>query len=974
MNFQEAEKQFRALENSWNAGQIDPQAYQAALMQLRVVDFYGETWMLQEHTGRWYVFRGGSWVPMSPPVAAQVAAASRVPPWPAANKAQPAPHPEKSGRGLKIILVLSLLGMCVVCAGMGVFGYFQVQNGTITLPKEITSLLGSGLAGGSDPAQGESLAGEIQEPAVEVKKVETMSVSANGEPVIDSNGVSLVVPADSVEDGMQVELTANDLDAPWRKEIESVVSIDTPFYSLVAQGKADSNGSLSLSFPAANPNSRLLAVIDGSYLVELAQVPQDGRLTVQARAAPADTSEMVLPQGVDGSGSIHYAVITPKSGANLSGGVQMAAWNRSVAMLDDDRNCIPDISIIGGAAINLCRQNEAGTVQVMLPTRQRELLPQVDMMVDKVEAAMNKYAELGFTTARLSRSSPMLLRVSTKATSPSYYPLNGVLYIPVDTVQKMATESPTEVYHEMAHWIQAVKYSTQRAYWSEERTWWLETSAENMVMLLEPDYLGKNLLAYGTISTPNNALAFQSSPYQWPADFYVQAQMVKLNMCDSASCPLSQASFAKAISEGVYPLMNGTAKSLVGQNLKDYAFYLLGKFPVKANTAISLQGPVKNGEGYGEYVKVKRTDKTELTYESNGYAPQMRKENKDGKDSIVIEAPIQRDAVYPLVVLGGSGDKPGLPVQLVIEPGASFYYTIDDGELKYSDGSAEVKLLPIHGGMGYKKVRIVALGINGGEVFKARVEPLSLEGAWTVMIAGAKTGGGITCSGDGETEDPDGIGGLMAILTYVVAGTGDMLADPTGQSLDWSQVASRVPSDMQEAGIAFQATALIAGDGIKYQAKMDIPRSESESKLPPGAPLAALALLPLAWFWRKQMEIHWVRVGTNVLVIAFLVLVSAGCINIYGDSTLDATFNKVEYIGGEDTGVINLGGETENYIPQGTPLWKMTGTGTYNVNVTIETANVEDSSSPQIEKCSGQITFPVTAYIYKDMIVNITED
>jgi len=971
MNFREAENHFRELERRWNAGQVDAAAYQSALVELRVVDANGETWMMQEHTGRWFVYRDGNWVLMAPPTPAQVKQSQ-----PAARQEPPS---TKKGRGWKVLLVLGLVGICALCAGGGVAGYLMYNNGTITLPREIGDLLPETLPNSSAPALEGEPAGESAELApAGIKEIESVSAAADGTPVTDSHGVSLVVPEDAVEEGMQVDLAANDLNAPWVKEVESAVSIDTPFYSLSAQGKSDSNGSLSLSFPAANPNSRLLAVIDDNYLVELAQAPQDGKFTIQTRAAPTDRSELALTQDIDGSGSIYYAVITPKSGAHLSDGSQMAAWNASGLAVNDERNCIPDLSIIGGAAVNLCRQNPAGTVQVMLPTKHRDLLPQVDIMVDKVEAAMTKYAELGFTTAQLSHSSPMLLRVSAKATSPSYYPMNGVLYIPLDTVSQMASESPSEVYHEMAHWIQAVKYSTQLAYWSQERTWWLETSAENMVMLLDPAYQGQNLLTYGAITTSDNALAFQFSPYQWPADFYVHAQIVKLNMCDNPTCPLSQASFAKAISEGAYPLMNGTAKSLIGQNLTDYAYYLLGKFPVRANTAISLNGPVKTGEGYGEYVKIKRTNSSEIDYEFNGYSPQMLKESIDGKDAVAIQASIQRDGVYPLTILGGTGDKPGLPVQLVIEPGASFYYTLDDGELKYSDGSAELKLLPIHGIMGYKKVRIVALGINGGEVFKARVEPLSLEGAWAVVTTGGKTGGGLTCSGGAaEDENPDGGAELMALIMYMMSGTGDMLTDPTGQSLDWNQVSSRVPPAITEANLTFQATALIAGDGVKYQAKVDIPRSESESSLPPAAaPLATAALLPLAWLWRKRIDLRWVRVSTNLLVIAFLVLVSTACVNIYGDSSLDATFTRVEYVGGEDTGVIMFSDDANSVTPQGNPLWRLTGSGTYDVSIKIETPATDEKgqNTTNIETCSGKITFPIAAYIYKDMVVNIPDE
>ena len=609
----------------------------------------------------------------------------------------------------------------------------------------------------------------------------------------------------------------------------------------------------------------------------------------------------------------------------------------------------------------------------MLPTDKRDLVSQVDIMVDKIEAVMGKNNKLGFFTAQLSHSSPMLIRVSTKVTSPSYYPLNGVLFIPVDTVTRIATIPPTDLYHEMAHWIQAIKYSTRLAYCSGERSWWLETSAENMVMLVEPNYVGGNLNTYGTISNPDNTLAFQSEPYQWPGDYYVQAQLVKINLCESSACPLSQESFAKAISEGSYPFMSGTAKALVSTNLKDLAFYLLGKPPSTANSAIPLSGPVKTGDGYGEYVKISRNNNVDFKYDYNGIDPQMRKESKDGKEALAIEAKLQKDGVYPLMVLGGFGNNPGLPVEVIIEPGASFYYTLNDGELKYSDGGQELKLLPIHGKMGIKKVRIVAMGINGGEVFKAHVEPLSLEGAWVVMTTGAKSAGAMQCSKDsGGVDNPDGTAQIMAYFISIAGGTGDMKADPTGRNLDWSEIASRVPAQFNEANVTFKASTLLAGEAIQYQASIDLPRSETSSSVPPSIPIAAAITLPVIWFGRKRLTTKVVRLWLNVFVIVFIVLVSTGCfgIGLYGSAAVDAKFKKIEYIGWEDTGVLTVSDKISG-LPQGKPIWKLTGTGTYDVTFNIETTvtDVNGADTTETETCTGVVTYPVSAFIYKDFQV-----
>lgn len=968
MDFKDAEFRYRALEQKWAAGQIDASTYRKELGHLRVVDAAGEVWLLQEHTYRWYVFRGGQWVEGQRPFGAVVP-----------QTARKVPDTDAKKRKFPVLLAFGILGLCLVC-GVVAAGGVMAATGNLSLPAQLTGLF--------EPKEGQPTV-QPEEPAAKeqsgadavVKPAETIAVIADGTVHTDTHGVALTAPAGVVEEGGRINLSSNDLDAPWRAAVEQAVTIDTPFYSLAAQGQNDTPGALVLSFPASSPESRVLAVIDNEYLVELAQPPEDGRLTLQTRAGPADTTGLLPPAGYDGTGSIYYTVITPKSTTLQPSASQMVSWQPASVdpgMQADERNCIPDLSLIGGAAVNLCRQNPSGTVQVMLPTTKRDLLPQVDLMVDKIETVMGKYYELGFTTAQLSRSSPMLVRVSTKVSSPSYYPLNGVLYIPVDTVERVATLTPTDLYHEMAHWIQAVKYSTRLAYWSGEKTWWLETAAENMVMLVEPSYVGGNLTTYGTISNEDNSLVFQSSPYQWPGDYYIQAQLVKLNLCDSPACPLSTASFAQAISEGRYPLMDGAKKALVSANLKDYAYYLLGKMPTAANTNVPLSGPVKTGEGYGEYVRVSRTANTDLKFDYNGTEPQMRKDNQAGKEAVVIEARLERDGVYPLMVQGGQGNNPGLPVEMIIEAGAPFYYTLDDGPFQYSDGSGELKLLPIHGTMGIKKVRIVALGQNGGEVFKARVQPVDLQGAWVVTVAGPKTAGAMTCSGgSGDTEDPDGSAYLMAYMTSLVGGTGDMLSEPAGRGLDWSQVTERVPAELTESRVTYQAAALLAGDAVKYQASLDIPKADDSASLPPVLPaVSAAAVLPVLWLGRRRLNPRFVRLITNGLVIAFVVLVSTGCfgMGMYGSSAVDASFKKLEYLGGEDTGVLVVSNQMAG--PSGTPIWKLTGSGTYDVSFYIETVvtDMDGNDTTEVTTCTGTVTFPVTASIYKDFAVQFPDE
>jgi hypothetical protein len=353
----------------------------------------------------------------------------------------------------------------------------------------------------------------------------------------------------------------------------------------------------------------------------------------------------------------------------------------------------------------------------------------------------------------------------------------------------------------------------------------------------------------------------------------------------------------------------------------------------------------------------------------------MRYETKDGKEILAIEAKVQKDGVYPLMVQGGEGNNPGLPVEMVIDPGASFYYTLDDGELQYSDGGKELKLLPIHGKMGIKKVRLVAMGINGGEVFKARVQPLSMEGAWVIIASGTKTGGGIDCSNEtAKIENPDNTAQMMAVFMAVVGGTGDMKADPNGRNMDWSEIASRVPSKLSEANTTFRATTLLSGDAIQYQSYLEFPKSDSSSSLPPAIPISLAICLPVCWLGRKRINARMLRVLVNVSVIFMLMIVSTGCfdLELYGSTSLDAKFTKIEYMGGEEKGVLAL---TEEYkgTPKGKPIWKLTGSGAYDVSLKIDTtvSNDKGEEVTTTDTCTGVITFPVTAYVYKDFQVNL---
>ncbi len=112
----------------------------------------------------------------------------------------------------------------------------------------------------------------------------------------------------------------------------------------------------------------------------------------------------------------------------------------------------------------------------------------------------------------------------------------------------------------------------------------------------------------------------------------------------------------------------------------------------------------------------------------------------------------------------------------------------------------------------------------------------------------------------------------------------------------------------------------------------------------------------------------------NLLVIAFIALVSTGCVGfgmgMYGSATLEARFQKIEYVGGQDTGVLTVSNSASG-VPQGQPLWKLTGTGSYDVtfNIESEVTDINGGKTTSVTTCTGKVTYPVAAWIYKDFQV-----
>lgn len=786
-----------------------------------------------------------------------------------------------------------------------------------------------------------------------------VSLPANDEWMETESGVSASLPPDTLPTDAQAQINEYDVDPGWRAALEETYSIDSPFVSVTTTGLNDGVGKAILRLPAPNPNSQLVAVIDDVYLAILNVSPQDGYLETAVSPATTDTANPEQVGSLVPGGSLYFVVLTPKtaSAAPVRDKLTKPAEQNG-------RSCAPPLT---GRTVSVfdCRQNEAGTVQVQYLTDTGLSAAQGDQLANAMAAAIGKYGELGFTAARLTARAPMRVVVKLGLTDPQYRSLNGVIYLPPDIAKNMSGGANHDVLHEMAHWIEDEEYNMSWAYWSGGKTWWLETTAENMVMLQDPAYIPINLSTYGAISTGDNRLALQQSPYQWPSDFYVHAQLVKLNMCsDAAVCPLTEKGFVDAINQGTYPFDSADAQAKLSANMTAYARYLVGAAPDRANAAMPLSGPVVDGSQYGESIDIYQSQDSDYTLRFNGYAPQMQKGSDELGETVEIAAIINKDAVYPLVISSGiNGRNPGRPSALRIQAGVPFWYRLGNEEPKFYDGQSELLLQPINSVMGYPSVRIAAVNNESGDkLFRARLTQPDLQGVWFFTLP-KQISSSIVCDnapteGASATIDPQ----IIPMLGSLGSVLGDFRPDETGAGLTWEINESRLPANFYESGISYRGAVLLGPENIKVQTAINWD-AVGQSRLPEkGLPLmmvAAIGFVPGAWALKKRRHPY---LGFLTLAAAMTLLTGCLGLNIWGHSNADMTFTQMEYVGGEGVPEINSAD-----APTVEPLWILRGTAVFDGEFSSEITSEAETSTAS---CTGSATYEVIAYVYKDVVVN----
>jgi len=960
MNFQEAQEWFTQLERQFQAGQIDEQQYRQRLYLLRVIDRQGRAWELQAHTGQWHVYENGRWVPSPSQV--------DVPGEPPSARAVviSAPAPQAPPRRMWL-WVLGGMGGLLACA-LGIAAVFFVYRGISSQNAPGTALDLPSLGGILPPRAEPTLA-----PAAFTQLEVTTAVPGNS-PVIDSYGTSLLVPEGAVEEGKSVELTALDGRGGLVEQFGQDYSIDTPFYRLSMPGQDDGQGQVELSFPAANPSARVLTVIDGQYPGFLNVTPENGRLTIQASPRPSPPAE----GSQTGNGEIYYAVVTPAKASHLGpaergydgSSLHPASFieQQSPPQQGQTSRCAPDMYKHG------CWQNSDGSVQVRY---WKELgLPdaQAQAVVLEAEAIMKRFNREGFTAAAPTRWFPLYVVVTDKVDSPKYTVLNGVVNIRLEDANTITSGSQYDLWHEMAHWIQDEEYNMEWAFFfSESKRWWLDVSAEMMVMFMDAGYIPANLTMYGKGDLGGDRTIFQGAPYLWPdEEYYVQAQLLMVNMCDNtAACPVSASSFKAAINNGTYPMEASQAQGLVSQNMVDYARYLLGSPPQLANTGMPLNEAVKTGAGYGDYVELKKTDQTTFGFEKTSQEPRMVVDTSRALASITIQTNLEKDSVYPLRIFHAPG-RPGMVAMLTIEPGAPIYYRLGDGDPFYHDGTKELVLAPIHPAFGLSQVRLVAVGKTGGEVFKAKITPIDLSGVWAFQ-PGKILSNNVTCTADDPEDAASFNTQALPNLGTLFFVFGDF-SEIQEMAYTWTLDPSRQWEDMDLSQIILDAEAEVREKGVWAHTHVEVPKESSGSVPRPrtggqGLLLLGGAAASLVLIRRRSKEGALPLNLASLLVVASLLAACSGYFGMWGVLDTTADFTRVEYQGQTGTVVLEQSMVSSDNPTATVPaIWKLSGTastsGNWNAVVGAVDMNGEQESGVA---CTGSIDYEVNVYIMEDV-------
>ena len=965
MNFQEADYQYQWYLGLFQSGQINEEQFRQEVEKIRVIDEQGYTWMKQVGSGQWFVWQENQWQP-------------------GVGRMEDASVKQHRRAGWLIPVVVAVVLVCCLGSLIG-GGLWAIRNDKLPWLKSVTANL---------PLVGE----KSSEMEAEFVQISSASLTDGAKIVVGSENMQVEILAGALAGDTTAQVIGSQIDGKLALAFQETFSQEITFYELQADAENDGTGQAHLQVPASKEFAVLLEILDEKYLAV-----SELRLESGAFQANVPVGSVGLDQrdeSVSLEGSRHFAIVQLDASALSSMGAHLAR----VAAAPDPRSCGIETMIGKGYMIpyppdtvtSYCRKNLAGTIQVMVyPLLTPGVIKEkVDPVVDMIEKIMAFYQKEGFTAVNLQDAwlSRVQVVIELGSGDPYYSSSNGVVHIPEDSLKSTYEKNVEyELAHELAHWIQDESYNFTSAYWanftgvSSEAKWWFEVAAENMVMLYQEAYIDHNLLTYGMTTPGSNDTPFQYTPNQWNDQLYLHAQLVKLFMCpNDLACPLSKQGFIDAINQGEYPY-TPDALAKINENLGDYATYLLGKQVLSANSAIPIGSARASGQGYGEFINVTNKGAVEIEYKKTGYPPQMEAVLQEGMQIMKINAPIQKLGVYSLTISAPNDERQaGFPVEVVVESGVPFWYTLDDGKEKFHDGNKKISLGPIHSSLGNKKLRMVAYAQDKNRTFIARVQPLDLKGDWLVVSDGV-TNHNYSCT---ETEKvevtvnyPESAQFAALYTSYLPSAVGLFLPDTGGTGYTWTV---QPGADLTFGGnvpVELSGALLLDNQGIQLQSKLIIP--EETASLPASTPLWSgvplLGILGAVFLRRQRMKLL-----TCSLVCCLVFL--TGCVGfggLYGSISTDTRLISIEEVGGRtiqaivqsaNSGVVADDGDEdsadEDSSPAGFPalspryVFRGTATATFDLHLlSAEDNNTTDST------CTGTINYKVIAIFVEDGLI-----
>lgn len=747
MNFQQADQVFRHLTRQYQDKKIPIAVYREKVNELMVTDSHGAVWKPQVFTGVWHVQKEGQWVAARPPGYI-----------PAVQKAR-----QKKSRG-KIFAIFAGLGslgvivVCVLAIAAGVLLWFspEIYDWVAREAESWGSVVDSGTSA------------DLSSFSESMEIISTLHIPADSNRYTDEHGVTLMVPNDALEDGSEhIVMNAYSLSRELSEELSEVFNFESLIYEVGVEGEMDGAGKAELEFPYQGSIAVLMVIIDSEYYGFFEQTPENGVVKVHAHLGNMESGELTQAYYGDTeieAQSIRYLLLSQKEGTSQndhnyhlthfpSGRISenATAFSSMIPIVQhqamDPQDCSYSDKLRTQRILRGCRTNRDKSVivrwngkHINVNTGREQGVEftqqEADNLINVAESIIDRYYAAGFTNAKIESQwfGYALTIVVTRGGDPYYRISDGVLELPVNAAKGYsAANPPVDLMHEIAHWIQGHKYIMLAGGAQGSKRWWLETSAENMVFMVEPKNIDINLNLYRKMD------GFQKAPFTWAMfgeqDEYVHAHLVWVSMCSNLGvCPLNHEQFKQAINTGIYPFADAARQNLLVNNLDDYALYLLNHPPRTSNLAaatgvkMGLYGDTR----VGALVNVGLGGDVNLQFNAWGNEQHFH-EGNDGPantPSMLIDAQIEKGGVYPFTISSGESRSSSLPVALIIEPGPPFWLKIGDTEPVRYDGSQQVTVQPISKTFGEEVVRIIALGDGDTNRFQARAALIDLQGDW----------------------------------------------------------------------------------------------------------------------------------------------------------------------------------------------------------------------------------------------------